>query len=76
MIKSARYEIPGWNKFRYEIIHPEYHYLLRSIEYHSIVNFARVFINSGLSNIGCSDFKLVNKDFKYYLKWKHCEKER
>ena len=68
-VKPMRNEIPGWHKFRYEIIHPEYHHLLRSLEYHSIMNFARFFNSNGrLSTLGCSDFKLVNKDYKFYQK--------
>ena len=68
-VKPGRTEIPQWNKFRYEIIHPKYHNLLRDIEYHSIMNFARFFNNAGnLSNIQISDYKLVNKDYKFYLK--------
>lgn len=68
-VKPGRHEIPGWNKFRYEIIHPEYHKELRSIEYHSIMNFARFFNNNGnLRTLGISDYVLVNKDYKYYQK--------
>lgn len=68
-VKPNRSEIPYWNKFRYEIVHPEYHTMLREIEYHSIMNFARFFANSGkLSSIQISDYTLVNKDYKFYLK--------
>ncbi len=68
-VKPHRQEIPNWNKFRYEIIHPKFHYLIKGIEYHSIMNFARFFKNNGhLSNINVSDYTLVNKDYKYYLK--------
>lgn len=68
-VKPDRNEIKGWNKFRYEIIHPKFHHLLKEIEYHSIMNFARFFQNSGgLSSIGISEYRLVNKDYKYYLK--------
>ena len=66
-VKPGRHEIPGWNKFFYEIIHPDYHHLLREIEYHSIMAFARFFDNNGnLSNLKISDYKLVNKDYKFY----------
>ena len=65
----GRNEIPGWNKFRYEIVHPSSHELLRDIEYHSIMNFAKFFANSGnKSSLKLSDYKLVNKDYKYYMK--------
>ena len=68
-VKPNRPEIPNWNKFRYEIIHPKYHDMLREIEYHSIMNFARFFTNSGkLTSMQISDYTLVNKDYKFYLK--------
>ena len=68
-VKPNRPEIPNWNKFRYEIIHPKYHDMLREIEYHSIMNFARFFKNGGnLSSANLSEYVLVNKDYKYYLK--------
>lgn len=52
-VKPGRHEIPGWNKFRYEIIHPKYYKELKTIEYHSIMNFSRFFNNNG-------NFKLQN----------------
>lgn len=68
-VKPGRHEIPGWNKFRYEIIHPKYHKELKTIEYHSIMNFARFFNNNGnLRTLGISDYNLVNKDYKFYQK--------
>lgn len=68
-VKPERVEIPGWNKFRYEIIHPNYHKDLKAIEYHSIMNFARFFYNKGnLRTLGISDYKLVNRDYKFYQK--------
>ena len=68
-VKCNRSEIPNWNKFRYEIVHPKFHPLLRAIEYHSIMNFARFFANNGkLSTLKLSDYTLVNKDYKFYLK--------
>lgn len=68
-VKGGRHEIPGWKMFRYEIIHPQFHHLLRQVEYHSIMNFARFIENSGgLSNANISEYKLVNKDYKFYLK--------
>ncbi len=50
-VKPKRPEIPGWNKFRYEIIHPNYHHLLRKVEYHAIMAFARFLRNNG--NLSC-----------------------
>ena len=68
-VKLNRPEIPNWNRFRYEIIHPRYHGMLREIEYHSIMNFARFFKNNGnLSSANLSEYILVNKDYKFYLK--------
>lgn len=68
-VKPNRPEIPNWNKFRYEIVHPDYHEMLRAIEYHSIMNFARFFNNNGnLSALNISDYILVNRDYKFYLK--------
>ena len=66
-VKIGRREIPDWNKFRYEIVHPKYHSELREIEYHSIMNFARFMNNNGdLRNTSISNYTLVNKDYKYY----------
>lgn len=68
-VKIGRSEISGWNKFRYEIIHPKYQSELREIEYHSIMNFARIMKNKGnLRNNPISDYLLVNKDYKFYQK--------
>jgi len=68
-VKIGRHEIPEWNMFRYEIVHPKYHSELREIEYHSIMNFARFMKNNGnLRNNPISDYILVNKDYKYYQK--------
>lgn len=68
-VKIGRQEIPGWNKFRYEILHPDFHIYLRELEYHSIMNFAHFFsTDKKMSNLVISEYKLVNKDFKYYLK--------
>ena len=68
-VKPKRIEIPEWNRFRYEIIHPKFHQNLREIEYHSIMNFARFFSNrGGLSSVKLSEYTLVNKDYKFYQK--------
>lgn len=65
-VKPNRNEIPGWNKFRYEIINPQYNDLLKEIEYHSIVNFGRFIKNNKLRSFDVSNYKLVNKDYGYY----------
>lgn len=68
-VKIGRHEIPEWNKFRYEIVHPKYHSELREIEYHSIMNFSRFMKNNGnMRHCSISDYILVNKDYKYYQK--------
>ena len=68
-VKIGRKEIPGWSRFRYEIVHPRFHHILKEVEYHSIMTFARFFKNQGgLSNCGISEYTLVNKDYKYYRK--------
>jgi hypothetical protein len=66
-VKPRRHEIPGWNKFMYEIISPDFHELLEEIEYHSIMSYARFLNNNGnLSSLKISSYTLVNKDYKYY----------
>ena len=66
-VKPGRHEIPGWNKFMFEIVHPDYHNSLQEVEYHSIMTFSRFLKNNGSrSNIDISDYTLVNKDYKYY----------
>ena len=66
-VKPGRHEIPGWNKFMCEIIHPDFHNNLKEIEYHSIMTFAKFLNNNGnRKTLGISDYTLVNKDYKYY----------
>lgn len=66
-VKPGRKEIPNWNKFMYAIVHPNCHKNLKEVEYHTIMSFA-AFIpnNENKSNCGISDYRLVNKDYKYY----------
>jgi len=45
-VKIGRSEIPGWNLFKYDIIHPKYHHLLRRIEFHTIGAFVRIPVKS------------------------------
>lgn len=66
-VKKGRYEIPNWNRFMFEIIHPDFHAFLKEIEYHSIMTFAKFLDNNGhRTTLGISNYKLVNKDYKYY----------
>ncbi len=61
-VKTNRVEIPGWNKFKYEIIHPNYHHLLKRVEFHAIRAFASFFKNRGnVQAFPVSDYILVNK---------------
>lgn len=63
-VKPGRHEIPGWNKFRYEIVHPSMHHMLRRIEFHSINNFAYYFENNGkITPYKVSQYRLVNKNW-------------
>lgn len=63
-VRPGRHEIPNWNKFRYEIVHPDYYGLLREIEYHAVDNFARFFRNPKIKSIDISNYELVNKDYR------------
>lgn len=65
-VRPGRKEIPNWNKFRYEILNPNYYSMLKEIEYHSIVNFARFIKNPKIKSMDISDYALVNKDYGYY----------
>jgi hypothetical protein len=63
-VKSGRSEIPGWNLFKYDIIHPQYHHLLRRIEFHTIGAFASLMKNNGnVKYFEISTYKLVNKNW-------------
>jgi hypothetical protein len=66
-VKPGRHEIPNWNKFMFEIVHPDYHHCLKEIEYHSIMTFSKFLKNNGnKKSLDISSYKLVNKDYKYY----------
>jgi hypothetical protein len=63
-VKEGRSEIPGWTKFKYEIVHPGYHHLLRRIEVHAINAFASFFESNGkVDYYPVSEYKLVNKSW-------------
>ena len=63
-VKVGREEIPGWNLFKYDIIHPKYHHLLRRIEFHTIGAFASFLKNNGkIRAFEISDYRLVNKNW-------------
>jgi len=61
-VKAGRKEIPGWSKFKYDIIHPDYHKLIRRIEFHTIRAMAGLFENNGnVKHFPVSRYRLVNK---------------
>ena len=63
-VKSGKPEIPDWNIFKYDIIHPKYHHLLRRIEFHTIGAFASLMKNNGkIKPFEISSYKLVNKNW-------------
>lgn len=63
-VKVGRSEIPGWSKFKYEIVHPDYHKLLRRIEFHTIGAFASFLENrGGIDSFKISEYRLVNKSW-------------
>ena len=63
-VKIGRPEIPEWNIFKYDIIHPKYHHLLRRIEFHTIGAFASLMKNDGkIKPFEISSYKLVNKNW-------------
>ena len=64
-VKPKRHEIRGWNKFRYEIIKPEYRHLMRRIEYHTIRSFAKLLENKGKARtLDISEYVLKNKNWE------------
>ena len=66
-VKPGRQEIPGWNRFMYAIVHPNFHANLKEVEYHTINSLARFFANNGQkATLGLSGYTLVNKDYKFY----------
>lgn len=63
-VKPNRSEIPGWTKFKYEILHPDYHHLLKRVEFHAIRAFASFFKNMGkVQAYPVSKYTLVNKNW-------------
>jgi hypothetical protein len=58
---AERKEIPGWTKFRYDLIQPQYHHLLQRIEHHTIYSFASLMKNRcHIRQLIISDYELVN----------------
>jgi len=55
----------GWNKFKYDIIKPEYANLLERIEDHTIRSFAAILQNrQGYPSLEIGDYTLVNANWK------------
>jgi hypothetical protein len=64
-VKIGRSEIKGWDKFRYDLIRPEFSNILERIEDHTIRAFASVLENTQkFDTLGLSEYKLVNKNWK------------
>lgn len=59
-------DMPGdWNKFRYDIIRPEFSNILERIEDHTIRSFASILKNTqSFPSLDISSYKLVNKNWK------------
>lgn len=63
-LKNYRKEIPNWNLFKYEKIHPKYKDILERIEHHSIRAFASFLTNSSSGDsLQISSYKLNNKNW-------------
>lgn len=61
-LKSRRPEILKWNKFRYDILKPEFSGLLKRVEFHTILSFASIFKNKmNRPTLGIKEYILVNK---------------
>ena len=63
-VKPSRSEIKGWDRFRYDIIKPQFSPLLRRIEFHTIRAVASLLENKkNSSSLKLSSYKLVNKNW-------------
>jgi len=61
----GRKEIKGWNRFRYDIIKPDFSKLLRRIEFHTIRTVASLLRNQqNFSTLGLDRYKLKNKNWE------------
>ncbi|KJU71144.1 hypothetical protein [Clostridium baratii] len=55
-------ELPDWDKFRFEVINPDYTAILRDIEYMIIRNFANVLKNNdNIKGLEINEYTLVNR---------------
>lgn len=62
-IGHQRLEIPNWNKFRYDVISPEYADFLQKIEMFAIRSYSNIMKNlGGYKFMLISDYQLNNKD--------------
>jgi len=62
-VKPGRFEIPGWDKFRYDVVRPQYAHLLGRIEENAIRTFASILRNkSGLSSLQLGGYILANRN--------------
>jgi hypothetical protein len=57
----------GWDKFRYDILRPEYSTILDKVEDHTIRAFAHILKNNnGSSSLGIGSYKLVNRTWRKF----------
>ena len=64
-VKEKRAEIPNWDKFRYDVLRPEFSNILERVEGHTIRAFASVLNNTqNFDSLSISNCKLVNKNWK------------
>lgn len=63
-VKPNRPEIPGWDRFRYDIIRDKYSKFLRRIEFHIIRTTASLIkITPNVASLNINSYKLKNKNW-------------
>ena len=61
-LRGRRPEIPNWNRFRYDLLKPEFSGLLRRVEFYTINSLAGIFKNKmNLPTLGIDEIILMNK---------------
>ncbi len=62
-VRPGRPEIPGWDRFRYDVVRPQYAHLLGRIEENAIRTFASILRNKkGLSSLRVGGYTLANRN--------------
>lgn len=60
-VTTNKVELPNWDKFRYEVVNPDYTAILRDIEYMIIRNYASILKNKDqIPSLEVGDYSLVN----------------